>query len=409
MQQKYARWQKHQIEKFIKTRRVLLLSGVRQCGKTTLAKELISNDTLYRSLDDLVLRQFAQNDPDGFITHTGKMLIIDEIQRAPSLLSAIKKMVDEDNRPGQYLLTGSSSLQSLPTATESLAGRIHKIRLRPLTQGEILGKDPLFLTKMFCQSFNDAKPFYAREQILQMAFRGGFPEPIRLAEKDRKDWYKDYVTSLLERDLQDITKIHRQDAMQKLIEILAAWSGKFMDISTIQSGLSIQRQTIESYINALEALYLVERLRPWTNTDYARIGKQTKLFMADCGLMRSILNWDIDQVRFDSDRSGKLIETFVFNELSAQVDVDNNEYQLFHYRDREKREIDFLVEHKGSLLGIEVKAGSTINLHDFRHMRWFKNNLAKERPFIGIVLYTGAYSISFGDNMWAVPMSNLWS
>ncbi len=410
MHQKYARWQKIHIEKAMKTRRVLLLNGGRQCGKTTLAKELISHDTTYRSLDDLALREFAQNDPHGFVVHPGKTLIIDEIQRAPNLLSAIKKMVDEDNRPGQYLLTGSANIQSLPTTTESLAGRVHKIRLRPLTQGEILGKSPLFLSKMFGQSFKDVTPSYDREQILQMAFRGGFPEPVRLDEKDRKDWYKDYITSLLERDLQDITKIHRQDSMRQLIEILAAWSSKLMDISAIQSGLSIQRQTVESYINALEALYLVERIKPWIKTDYARVGKQTKFFMTDCGLMSSILNWNIDQVRFDSDRAGKLIETFIFNELSAQIDANNNEYQLFHYRDREQREIDFLVEdNHGSLLGIEVKAGSTISAHDFRHMSWFKNNLAKERSFIGIILYTGAYPISYGDNMWAVPISNLWS
>ena len=150
--------------------------------------------------------------------------------------------------------------------------------------------------------------------------------------------------------------------MRELVNILASWSGKFMDISAIGTGLSIQRTTIESYINALEALFLVERVHPWTKTDYARVGKQSKLFMADSGLMASLLKWKTDQVRLDPDRSGKLIETFAFNEIMAQIDAGDGRYELFHYRDREKREIDFLIEREdGVLLGIEIKAGSAIS------------------------------------------------
>jgi hypothetical protein len=198
--------------------------------------------------------------------------------------------------------------------------------------------------------------------------------------------------------------------MRELVHTLAAWSGKFMDLSTIGSGLSIRRPTIESYINALETLYLVERVYPWTKTDYARVGKQSRLFMVDSGLMASLLSWKMDQVRLDSDRSGKLIETFAFNEIMAQVDAGDNRYELFHYRDREKREIDFLIEREdNALLGIEIKAGSAIKKKDFNHMRWFRKNLKKSQPFIGIILYTGEFPASFGDNLWAVPFGLLWS
>ena len=155
-----------------------------------------------------------------------------------------------------------------------------------------------------------------------------------------------------------------------------------MDLSAIGSGLSIRRPTIESYINALEALYLVERVYPWTKTDYARVGKQSRLFMVDSGLMTSLLSWKMDQVRLDSDRSGKLIETFAFNEIMAQVDAGDGRYELFHYRDREKREIDFLIEREdNALLGIEIKAGSAIEKNDFNHMKWFQKNLRKSRIF----------------------------
>jgi predicted AAA+ superfamily ATPase len=132
--------------------------------------------------------------------------------------------------------------------------------------------------------------------------------------------------------------------------------------------------------------------------------------MVDSGLMASLLSWKMDQVRLDSDRSGKLIETFAFNEIMVQVDAGDNRYELFHYRDREKREIDFLIEREdNALLGIEIKAGSAIKKKDFNHMRWFRKNLKKSQTFIGIILYTGEFPASFGDNLWAVPFGLLWS
>ena len=396
----------------MQTRRVLLLHGCRQSGKTTLAKELVSKDTEYRTLDDIDMLQAARNDPQAFAKHNGhKTLIIDEVQHAPLLLPAIKKVVDENTRPGQYLLTGSANIQSLPGVIESLAGRVRKIRLRPLAQGEIFGQSPTFLEQAFQQSFAHTYGKYDKDNVLQIAFRGGYAEVIHLNDlEEGKIWYKDYLDSLLERDLKDIANIRRKASMRGLLKALAAWSSRFMDISAISSGLSLQRPTIESYINALEALYIIERLHPWTSTDYARVAKQSKLFMTDCGLMSSLLGWQMDQVRLDVDRAGKMIETFVYNQLMAQIEANNKAYEIYHYRDREQREIDFLIENdRGALLGIEVKAGSVLAEDNFKHLRWFKNNLAKKRPFIGIVLYTGQVTIPFDQSMWGIPISILWS
>ena len=410
MTELYPRWQKATINQLMLERRVLLLSGPRQCGKTTLAHQLESEETEYRTLDDGTLREAAENDPQGFIKRNVSTLIIDEVQRVPSLLSAIKKAVDEDTHPGQYLLTGSTNIQSLPTVSESLAGRIAKIRLRPLAHGEIERTTPSFFDSAFNQSFSSSNTNYDRDAILEIAFRGGFPEPMLLQDRGRKRWHADYVNAILERDLKEIARIHRKNAMRELVHTLAAWSGKFMDLSAIGSGLSIQRSTIESYINALETLYLLERVYPWTKTDYARVGKQSKLFMVDSGLMTSLLSWKMDQVRLDSDRSGKLIETLAFNEIMAQIDASDGRYELFHYRDREKREIDFLIEREDDiLLGIEIKAGSAVTKRDFNHLQWFQKNLAKKQLFIGIILYTGEHPASFGDNLWAVPFGLLWS
>ena len=410
MAQLYDRWQKGLIKQAMKTRRVLLLSGARQCGKTTLAKQLATKDTAYLTLDDLNLRSLAESDPHGFVKHSGKMLIIDEIQRAPALLSAIKLMVDRETQPGQYLLTGSANLSSLPGVQESLAGRIRKIRLRPLSQGELLSAQPVFLDNAFNKTFLTADTFYDRNAMLTIAFRGGFPEAVALDANERSQWHRDYLEALLERDLADIARITQHSAMKELVEILAAWSSKFMDISAMSSKLSIRRPTIESYINALEALYIVERVSPWIRTDYERVGKQKKIYMTDSGLMASTLRWQIGQVAFDPDRSGKLIETFIFNELAAHIDAAKGRYELFHYRDREQHEIDFLIERDDhALLGIQVKAGSVISSADFKHLKWFKDNIAGERAFVGIVLYSGECCGQMGEGFWAVPFGMLWS
>jgi predicted AAA+ superfamily ATPase len=405
----YQRWQEENIKNALKTRRVALLMGPRQCGKTTLAKQLISQKIHYLTLDDVTLREAATKDPQGFVQHKYATLIIEEIQRVPSLLISIKKNVDEDTRPGQYLLTGSANIQSIPSVQESLAGRIAKIRLRTLSQGEIIGAHPSFLEHAFHQDFQYGYKPASQEDVIRMATRGGFPEAIQLEGRDQRKWHLDYVEALLERDLKDVAHIQKHDVMAQLVEVLAAWSTKYMDVTTICSSLSLRRETLESYINALESLYLVERIRPWRKTDYDRVGKKPKIIMADSGLMCSLLSWNPAQIRYQPDPLGKLIETFVCNEVSTQVEIHKGQYELFQYRDREKREIDLIVEREDqSLLGIEIKSASVVTANDFKHLLWFKNNLAKEKPFVGIVLHAGDAPVSFGNNLWAVPISMLW-
>jgi predicted AAA+ superfamily ATPase len=404
----YERWQKDTVKKALKTARVVVISGPRQSGKTTLTKQVFRKNGIFRTLDDTDLLAAAESDPMGFLRHKGTM-IIDEIQKAPLLLPAIKRIVDGDNAPGQFLITGSADLHKLPGVSESLAGRVSNIRLRTFAVGEVLGKKPMFFDRTFAREWPMRIDGCDKKAIVSLAFRGGYPEIVRRKEPDRRVWFLDYVNSLLERDLKDIANIRRQEAMADLIHVLAAWSSKLMDIAAICAKLSVSRVTLESYINALAATCLFERLGSWIRTDYDRVGRKGKIFATDTGLMANMLNWRMEDVLFDTDKSGKIVETFVFNELAAQLALKMG-YKFYHYRDRDKREIDFIIEDdRDVLLGVEVKAGSAVSGNDFRHMLWFKQNIAPDREFMGIVLYSGENVLPFGPDMYAVPIAALWA
>ncbi|MDR1649726.1 MAG: ATP-binding protein [Synergistaceae bacterium] len=410
MEKEYLRWQAENVKRALNTRRVVVVSGARQTGKTTLSHQILDKDSVYRTLDDTGLLAAATADPKGFVKNSSGTMVIDEIQKVPLLLPEIKQAVDKDNRPGQYLLTGSANIQTLPRVSESLAGRVKNIRLRPLTVGEILEKRPSFLQRAFARDFPMKIGGYDKEAIIELAFRGGYPEAARIEDvQERKEWYRDYLDSLMARDLLDIANIRRQNTLKELIGILASWSGKFMSVSEICASLSTAKLTIESYVNALLSLYLFDRIDPWTRSDYDRIGRRSKFYAADTGMMAAILGWDAKEVSLNPDRSGKLVETFVFQELAAQTDLDGR-YSLYQYRDREKREIDFIVEREdGAMTGIEVKAGHNVVKRDFAHQEWFAENLVKDKQFVGIILYSGENTLSFGENLLAVPIASLWS
>jgi len=410
MSNELKRWQIENTQKALKNRRVVAVSGARQTGKTTITKQIIQNGT-FRSLDNSALLQAAIDDPNEFVKNpSGETMVIDEIQKVPALMSEIKLAVDNNNKPGQYLITGSSNIQTIAKINDSLAGRIKHIRLRPLTVGEILGKSPNFLQQAFSGEFPIQIKGYDKDSIIDLAFRGGYPEALRIENlKERKEWYRDYLDSIVKKDLHDIENIRRLDVIQELIKILAAWSSKYMDKNNITSSIEISRPTFDVYSNALEALFIFEHVMPWVKTDYELAGKRSKIYMTDTGLMSSLLNWKREDFSLNPDRCGKLIETFIFQELAAQVDLDSD-YSLTQYRDAKKREIDFLIEKEGEgIIGIEAKASSRVSKEDFSSQIWFRDNIIKGKmPYKGYVLYSGEDTLSFGDGMLAVPTAALW-
>ena len=404
------RWNLRVLAKALKTRRAVIISGARQCGKSTLLEMFFNGSVEIRSLDSKRLREAALLDPHGFVRYDGEgPMVVDEVQKAPELLSEIKLVVDRNRRPEQYVITGSSDIYSAPESDESLAGRVKNIRMRTFTQGEIQGSEPMFLTRLFANDYANRYPECDKRTVMGYAFRGGYPEVVGLPPDDRREWFQDYIKSLFAKDIKDDEHIRRQQALHDLLKAVAAWSSKFVDADALQTACGLSRSTYKGYLGALERYYLCECVGAWTGTDYARIGKRPKWYMCDTGLMAAMLNWRAKDIELDPDKSGKIVETFVFSELAAQIDL-SGDYSLYQYRDIDKREIDFIVEDAdGNLAGVEVKAGSGVGKNDFKHLEWFREHLARGRKFFGIVLYTGRETLSFGGGMLAVPMSVLWS
>lgn len=401
------RWQERELIAALAARRGVHLTGARQCGKTTLAETVEIPVCLRYTFDDDALRATAEGDPNGFVKHAdGETVIIDEVQKVPQILNAIKMVIDHNNAKGQYLLTGSANVMFAKAVKDTLAGRLGKVRLRTLSLGEVRGGVGDFLTRVMAGDLPRQFSDFDKREVIHEAFLGGYPEARDLKEQDRRKWFAGYLDDLLTRDIRDVTEIRKLQALRKVSDWLITYSSKFFNVEDLCRDVGITKETACAYVEALQAIYLFDGVNPWVARDYDRAGKRIKYFAADSGLIANTLGWDEKSVYLDDDRSGKLVESWTYHELAALCDV-NGAAEIFQYRDSKRREVDFVVRFSNEeLLGIEVKSGSSVGLGDFKHLKWFAENLARER-FCGIVLYSGNKVLPFGENLFAVPFAAL--
>ncbi len=385
-------------------RRGVNLTGARQVGKTTLAGLIPLPSSTRYTLDDSEIMRAAADDPRGFVKHgSGETLVIDEIQKVPELLDAIKIVLDGDNARGQYLLTGSSNLRFAKSVRDSLAGRLGWLRLRTLALGEINESSPDFLEKAFNRSFKRQYAEIDKREALHLAFKGGYPEPREFNVRERREWFKTYLGDLLTKDIRDVTEIRKVAVLKTAATWLLAHSSQLFSVDELAARTGLVKETAANYLEALRALYLFDKVEAYAKSDYDMIGKRPKWVATDTSLMANVLNWNEQDVYLDAQRSGKLIETWVYHQLAVLADL-TGEYEITHYRDNRKREIDFIVERSdGALLGVEVKAGK-VSAEDFKHLKWFAANIAKS-PFTGIVVHSGKDVLSFGEGFYAIPFS----
>ena len=387
---------------------VVLLAGPRQAGKTTLVRQMAGDSMRYLTLDDELTLLSAHEDPVGLIRSLNRA-VIDEIQRAPQLLLAIKKSVDEDRRPGRFLLTGSANLMALPTVADSLAGRMETLSLLPLSQSEIEGRAANWIDNVFSgQILKAVSPALGRE-LVERVLRGGYPEAVsRSSSKRRVVWARQYIEAIIQRDVRDVAGIDKLDQLPRFLRALSQTAGQMCNYSQLGGQLGLDGKTAARYINVFEQMYLLKRVDVWARNRLNRVVKTPKLQFIDSGLLATLLDLGAEEIDKDRTRFGNVLETFVFGELLKHATTADGSYRLMYYRDTDKYEVDMVIENAaGQLVGLEVKASATVKESDLRGLKKL-STLAGENFKMGVLLYDGDEVLPLGDGLWAAPLSTLW-
>jgi uncharacterized protein len=399
-----------QVRAALQDTRVVLINGARQCGKSTLVQVVgAALDAQWRNLDRSVVRNAAMSDPTEFVA-SGQPMVIDEVQRVPELLLAIKESVDADPRPGRFLLTGSARLLGLRGLPDAMPGRMETIELWPLSQGEIDDAPDGFIDAVFAKGpqlrheSEESRDGYAARVV-----RGGFPEAVaRHDQRRRARFFDSYLADLINRDVIQLSEIERGAEMRALTRLLAARSGQLAVTATMGSALGLSRNTVARYLSLLEEIFLIKRIPAWSRNLSARAIGTPKVAMVDSGIAANLLDASIERLLQPGAPWGPLLEGFVLMELSRQLTWSDQRAELYHYRTKDKVEVDAVLENRqGRVVGIEVKAGSTVRQEDFRGLRHLADRLGDDF-IVGLVLYTGSQTLPFGPLLRAMPISALW-
>lgn len=389
---------------------VVLIHGPRQCGKTTLAQMAGQpRGYTYFSLDDDVALAGAVADPVGFVADLPTRTILDEVQRAPGLFSALKVAVDRDRTPGRFLLTGSANVLLVPKLADSLAGRMEILRLHPLAQCELGGREPRFLDALFGAGFKRRQSGRLGRELAERVVAGGYPAAlVRTVPRRRSAWYRDYIETLVQRDVRDLARIGSLDALPRLLALAAGQTARLLNVSDLASPFQLSRPTIRDYVTLLERVFLLEELPPWHSNRLSRLVKTAKLHVGDTGVACALLGLDAVALWQDRSTLGQLLETFVFQELRRQASWRADDLRFFHFRDKDGVEVDVVIERGArELAGVEVKAAATVTAADFRGLRRLRE-AAGHRFTGGVVLYDGETAMTFGEGLSALPIRSLW-
>lgn len=379
----------------------VVVTGARQTGKSTLVQELLPGDRRFLTLDDLDVLDLARRDPDALLT--GPLPVtLDEIQREPALLLAVKRAIDRDRTAGRFLITGSANLLLMRRVSETLAGRASYITLWPMTRREQLGLgqcgrwEELVATpdREWLDLVTDRSPL--QEDWKELARRGGYPTPaLHLSSWDQRAvWFDGYVTTYLERDLQALSAVAGLPDFRRLMQAACLRLGQVVNQTELGRDVALPQPTVHRYLNLLETSHVLTRLPAYSVNRTKRLIKSPKIFWNDTGLAMHLAS--------SREPTGAHLENIIHHDLAAWRDVRIDHTGILYWRTTTGEEVDFVVETEGRLIPIEVKSTDKPRLRDATHLRSFQAEY-REKARAGLLLHTGTSVEWLTANVLAVP------
>ncbi len=392
------------------------VAGPRQAGKSTLVMRLAQNDwpADYVTFDEAGMLGAAEANPQSFLRAWEGHLVLDEVQLAPGLFRAFKLLIDEarfDNPPaanGKYLLTGSSSILALPKLADALVGRMSVFTLYPLSALEISAGDGDFLPRLLENRFTPGL-LRSKQQLADMIVKATFPEISEKGQSDRRKWFEDYVSTILQRDVRQIAEIAKLGVLPNLLKLLAGRTGGLVNEADIARSLGLNAVTAKNYRILLQMIFLTLDVTPWFRNVGKRLVKAPKCYLVDTSLLCHLLNIDPGHAAVHEPHVfGQVMENFVASELAKQLAALDHHAKFHHFRTSYGKEVDFVLEGPGGKISaIEVKGRDAVTEADFNGLRELRSLVGGD--FIcGVVLYRGGNIVPFDDNLWAVPAEAMW-
>ena len=396
---------------------VILLEGPRSVGKSTALQAIarrLNGEII--DLDDIATRDVVLADPATMVGGHG-LVCIDEYQRAPLVLDAIKAELNRSSRPGRFVLTGSARHESLPTTAQALTGRLHRLTVYPLAQTEIAGVPAGLLSGLFgapASTIAGDASTTTREDYTNRIVRGGFPLALtRASAASRHRWFDDYVRLTLERDVRELSRVRQARALPSVLERLAGQTAQILNISSVAERTGLDVNTARDYIRLLQAVFLVQLLPAWGKTLTSRSASTPKVHVLDSGVAARLLRLTPEKLaRRDATaltEFGHLLKTFVVGELLKEASWLDGINGAGHWRTYDGAEVDLVVERDdGAVVAFEVKAAARASAEDFRALKQLRDTVG-DAFVAGVVLYTGVRGYTYDDRLHVLPVDRLWT
>ena len=395
--------------------RVVAVCGPAQCGKTILVQEIGDpRDYGYVTLDDARICSDARSDPMRFVEQLPARVILEEAHLAPELFPALQIAADEAHLTGRrgdrrFLLTCSVAEKLMPGLRDALGDRMEMIPLHPLSQGELEGRDSDFLDILDDPGFREQRvaPVGIRE-LAERLSRGGYPYVQLEEDRDRRDWCESLVEDLVQRDVRDLTGIRRASACGWIMQHVAATTAGLLNVRKLGGALDISLPTIRRYLSLLEQAFLLTLLPAWRSSRIRNPVMAPKLHIGDTSFACALRNCSADRLAGEPSRLRPLLKTFVLQELQRQASWRGEPLRFFHFRDRNGRAVDIVIEQNARIAGVGIKLGGTFDARkDFQGLRRLRE-AAGANFAAGALLYGGDACLSVGPQLYAVPLRLLW-